>query len=97
MDKSGASDKVSTAAMRRASYAERDRLRTHDPGALDFMAEEDELDEEDEELSKPETEVGPRSLQRALKIIQKRSEIPGDGTSAFKLSLFLFPFSHNFP
>ncbi|KAI0787149.1 hypothetical protein BC629DRAFT_1723522 [Irpex lacteus] len=57
-----ASDKVSSAAMRRASYAERDR---RDRWTL--------------ELSKPEAEVGPRSLQRALKILQKRSEIPGDG------------------
>ncbi|KAI0089147.1 hypothetical protein BDY19DRAFT_993374 [Irpex rosettiformis] len=79
VEKSGTSDKVSSAAMRRASYAERDRRRLLDPGALDFTTEEDDLDEEDEDLSKSEAAVGPRSLQRALKILQKRSEIPGDG------------------
>ncbi len=69
--------------MRRASYAERDRRRSLDPGALDFTTEDDDVDDEDEELSKPEAEVGPRSLQRALKILQKRSEIPGDGEFFF--------------
>ncbi|KAI0700789.1 hypothetical protein BC835DRAFT_1518032 [Cytidiella melzeri] len=78
-EKPEAFDKATAAAMRRASYAERDRNRSLDPGALDFTADEDELDEEDEEMSKPEAEVGARSLQRALKILQKRSEMPGDG------------------
>lgn len=77
------SNKISSAAMRRASYAERDRRRSLDPGALDFTTEDDDVDDEDEELSKPEADVGPRSLQRALKILQKRSEIPGDGASLF--------------
>jgi hypothetical protein len=81
------SGQATSAAMRRASYAERDRNRSLDPGALDFTAEEDEEDEEDRELTKPEAELGPRSLQRALKILQKRSEIPSDGKISFRLMI----------
>jgi hypothetical protein len=33
---------VNSAAMRKAAYAERDRSRSFDPGALDFEAEIDE-------------------------------------------------------
>ncbi|THG98215.1 hypothetical protein EW026_g3935 [Hermanssonia centrifuga] len=43
-------DKVSAAAMRRASYAERDRRRSVDPGALDFTAEDDDDADEDEDM-----------------------------------------------
>ncbi|PSR75043.1 hypothetical protein PHLCEN_2v9373 [Hermanssonia centrifuga] len=70
-------DKVSAAAMRRASYAERDRHRSVDPGALDFTAEDDDDADEDEDMEMDQ-EVGSKSRQRALKILQKRSEIPPD-------------------
>ncbi len=39
-------DRMSASAIRRAAYAERDRSRSLDPGKLDFVAEEDELNEE---------------------------------------------------
>ncbi|KIP07675.1 hypothetical protein PHLGIDRAFT_127453 [Phlebiopsis gigantea 11061_1 CR5-6] len=70
-------DKVSAAAMRRASYAERDRMRMVDPGALDFDVD----DEEDEppNFTEDDTQVGGKSMQLALNILQKHSEIPGAG------------------
>ncbi|KAF9464811.1 hypothetical protein BDZ94DRAFT_1215558 [Collybia nuda] len=76
----------SSAAIRKAAYAERDRSRSMDPGALDFAAEEDEPDEEDEDsqlpedLSKPDAMgAGDRGRKRALKILQARSEVPEAG------------------
>jgi len=81
---------VSAAAMRRASYAERDRQRAMDPGALDFATEDDEEEGESTEeevdasavagaASDVEAEMGTRSRRRALRILQKRSEIPEEG------------------
>jgi hypothetical protein len=78
---------VSAAAMRRASYAERDRQRAMDPGALDFATEEDEEEGESSEdevdasagPGDVEAEMGTRSRRRALRILQKRSEIPEEG------------------
>lgn len=84
---------VSAAAMRRASYAERDRQRAMDPGALDFATEDDEEEGEssEEEVDAGagpgpgpgpgdvEAEMGTRSRRRALRILQKRSEIPEEG------------------
>lgn len=70
--------KVSAAAMRRASYAERDRMRSIDPGALDFVIDEEELEEMDK-LPLENNQVGGKSMQRALNILQKQSEIPGAG------------------
>lgn len=74
-----AHNKPSTAAMRRASYAERDRSRLLDPGALDFTAEDDEGDEGDDTFDQDENAAGGKSMQRAYKILQKRSEIPEAG------------------
>ena len=74
----GSLAKASSAALRRASYAERDRNRSVDPGALDFT-EEDEVDDEDDVTAQPETEGIAKSMQRALKILQKGSETPGAG------------------
>lgn len=65
--------------MRRASYAERDRMRSIDPGALDFVIDEEELEEMDK-LPLENNQVGGKSMQRALNILQKQSEIPGAGT-----------------
>jgi hypothetical protein len=74
---------VSSAAIRKANYAERDRSRSMDPGALDFAAEEDELDEEEAEGEGPDnadtTGAGGRGRKRALKILQARSEVPEAG------------------
>jgi len=82
--------KHSAAAMRRASYAERDRQRAMDPGALDFATEDEEEGESSEEevdagagagagAVDVEAEMGTRSRRRALRILQKRSEIPEEG------------------
>lgn len=70
--------------MRKASYAERDRRRSMDPGALDFAEEdEDEYDEDDDGAAgpggQPGTYVGERGRQRALKILEARSKIPDSG------------------
>ena len=65
--------------MRRASYAERDRLRSIDPGALDFAVDDDEAEDADELVAGAD-QVGGKSMQRALNILQKHSEIPGAGT-----------------
>ena len=75
----------SAASMRRASYAERDRLRAMDPGALDFATEDDEEvgessdDEAAADVAVTESDMGTRSRRRALRILQKRSEIPEEG------------------
>ncbi|KIL70399.1 hypothetical protein M378DRAFT_67776 [Amanita muscaria Koide BX008] len=71
----------SATTLRRASYAERDRKRAMDPGALDFTAEEDEdesgVSEEETEIAEDDT--GTRSRKTALKILQKSSEVPEEG------------------
>lgn len=89
----GSLGKASSAAMRRASYAERDLNRERDPGALDFTAEDDEVDEE-EELAQPEEGGEAKSLQRARTILQKRSEIPGDGEFVCSIPYLCFLFLH---
>lgn len=75
---SGSLDKVSAAAMRRASYAQRDRMREIDPGALDFDIEEED-EEEVAQFMENDTQVGGKSMQRAMNILQKHSEIPNAG------------------
>ncbi|KAF8728321.1 hypothetical protein AX14_006793 [Amanita brunnescens Koide BX004] len=71
----------SAAALRRASYAERDRLRAMDPGALDFATEDDEEagQSSGEEAAADVAVTETRSRRRALRILQKRSEIPEEG------------------
>lgn len=74
----------SSTAIRKAAYAERDRSRSMDPGALDFATEEDDEGEEeivqDEGDLQPDTAgAGGRGRKRALKILQARSEIPEAG------------------
>ena len=85
-----ATSKVSSEALKRASYAERDRMRSIDPGALDFTADDD--DEEDDEMEdEAEREaVGGKGRQRALKILEARSELPAEG----ELILFQLCFSN---
>ncbi|TFK43834.1 hypothetical protein BDQ12DRAFT_675634 [Crucibulum laeve] len=72
---------TSSTAIRKAAYAERDRSRSMDPGALDFEEDEDDVEQDsDEELSKGETlESGGKGRKKALRILQKRSEIPAAG------------------
>jgi len=68
---------VSSAAMRRAAYAERDRGRSIDPGALDFTVDYD--DDDDDDSSGADTSAGGRARQRALKILQARNKVPAAG------------------
>ncbi|KAF8897925.1 hypothetical protein BD779DRAFT_1782218 [Infundibulicybe gibba] len=75
---------ASSVALRKAAYAERDRTRSMDPGALDFAGEEyDEEEEEDDADNGPtvgETlDSGGRGRKQALKILQARSELPEEG------------------
>lgn len=69
--------KESSAALRRASYAERDRSRLIDPGTLDFTAEEDE--DEEEEVDADLGSIGGKGRQSALKILRARNEVPAAG------------------
>jgi hypothetical protein len=71
----------SSTALRKAAYAEHDRTRSMDPGALDFAEEGDEEEEEDndDEHSKVEADLGERGRKWALKILQTRSELPEAG------------------
>lgn len=69
----------SSAAWRKAAYAERDRSRSMDPGTLDFALEEDDDDDDDEDATKISTAQAGRGRQHALKILQVRSEAPASG------------------
>ena len=62
----------SSASVRRVSHVDRD------PGALDFVAADDD-DDDDEVNSDPE--MGGRSRQRALQILEARNELPPAGQS----------------
>ncbi|KAH7912953.1 hypothetical protein BJ138DRAFT_1003417 [Hygrophoropsis aurantiaca] len=73
---------ATSATLRRASYAERDRSRLMDPGALDFAIQDDEDEDEgesDNELSKVDVRDEERGRQRAFKILEARSKIPAAG------------------
>ena len=63
-----------SSSLRRASYAERDRVRPVDPGALDFAVDDEYDDDVD---SDPET--GGKARQRALRILKARNEMPPAG------------------
>ena len=47
----------SSTALRKASYAERDRLRSIDPGIVDFADEDEEDDEDEDEDEEDEDDV----------------------------------------
>lgn len=68
---------ISSASLRRASYAERDQTRHLDPGALDFTTEIE--DEEESDSDRPNVADETRSRHRALKILEARSKIPAAG------------------
>ena len=76
-------DKGSSAALRRASYAERDRYRHIDPGALDFVLGNDDLNgdgDADSDLEGSEEErAASRGRLNALRILKARSELPSEG------------------
>lgn len=72
----------STSALRKASYAARDRDRCMDPGTLDFISQDDEGDEDNESDDEPSQMDLPdesRGRQRALKILEARSKVPAAG------------------
>lgn len=74
--------RTSSAALRKASYAERDRLRSIDPGIADFADDGDEEDEEEEDVGDDANNaqhVGGRARRRALKILQARDSVPAAG------------------
>ena len=84
---------LSSTSIRKAKYAERDRARAVDPGALEFATieeeegdedeDEDEDDDEDEDEEKTLTNhkiFGERGRKLALKILKARNELPEDGT-----------------
>ena len=71
----------SSTALRKASYAERDRLRSIDPGIVDF-ADEDEEDDDDDDLDLTDganAQLGGRARRQALKILQARDSVPAAG------------------
>ncbi|KAH6914787.1 hypothetical protein BKA70DRAFT_1383042 [Coprinopsis sp. MPI-PUGE-AT-0042] len=80
--------KTSSTTIRKALYAERDRVRSVDPGIMDFTSSDDEDGTDDtEESSEDEAEKArmeaylatSRGRKRALKILQARSELPDSG------------------
>lgn len=73
---------LSSAAIRKALYTERDRYRSMDPGALDFATEEDDEEAQSEESEAEQAkadEVGEKGRKHALKILQARNELPAEG------------------
>jgi len=68
------------AAIRKETYAERDRVRAMDPGVLDFAADDDVDDETDTELIVEADQISmSRSRQHALKILEAGSKVPAEG------------------
>ncbi|KAH7931149.1 hypothetical protein BV22DRAFT_1052884 [Leucogyrophana mollusca] len=76
---------ATSASLRRASYAERDRSRLMDPGALDFAIqdEDEDGDESEDELSEVHAQDEGRGRQRAFKILEARSKIPAEGIAVY--------------
>lgn len=73
-----AGDRSSSEASKKAAYAERYRGREIDPGAMDFDSPPvDEDDDEGDDIAGEMTEG--RGRQRALRILQARSELPEAG------------------
>ncbi|KAJ7771124.1 hypothetical protein DFH07DRAFT_879688 [Mycena maculata] len=81
---------VSSSAIRKAVYAERDLQRAMDPGALDFSTNDEAIAEEDEEegeapnsgggaVSAAGSAPGRLANKRAFSILQARNELPDSG------------------
>ncbi|VDC07279.1 unnamed protein product, partial [Peniophora sp. CBMAI 1063] len=69
---------------RHAAYAERDRARGMDPGALDFVSGSDDLNidvDTDSDLGESwgEEQDASRGRQNALRILKARSKLPSEG------------------
>lgn len=74
-------DRRSASALRKASYAARDRDRSMDPGTLDFASQDEENrdDESDDELFQADPLDEARGRRRALKILEARNKLPAAG------------------
>ena len=74
---------LSSTAIRKAMYAERDRTRSVDPGDLDLLTEEEEEEselEDAEESAKIEELLSTtRGRKRALRILQAANQLPEAG------------------
>lgn len=69
--------KQSTSSIRKAVYLEKDRVRAIDPGPLDVVVEDDEV--EDDEVIADAHEEGEKARLQALRILQTRSDLPEEG------------------
>lgn len=67
---------TSSTSIRKAKYAERDRARSMDPGALDFSTIEEDVVEEERQADQSS---GERGRKLALKILKARNELPEAG------------------
>lgn len=76
---------MSSTAIRKAMYAERDRSRSVDPGVqMDLVAEEDEEEESEVENAEENAKLDEllsttRGRKRALKILQSANQLPEAG------------------
>jgi hypothetical protein len=71
---------LSSVAIRKAAYAERDRKRGTDPGDFDFIDNGDDGNESsvgEDGLSA--RDAGDRARQHAFRILKARSELPEAG------------------
>lgn len=75
----GTDDRRSASALRKASYAARDRDRSMDPGTLDFVSQEDQDGDSDDEPLQADRLDEARGRRRALKILEARSRLPAAG------------------
>lgn len=71
--------KPSSSSIRKAVYLEKDRARAIDPGPLDAVVEDEEVDDdEDDDLTDSQDE-GEKARVQASRILQARSELPEEG------------------
>jgi hypothetical protein len=70
--------KQSSGSIRKAAYLEKDRARAIDPGPLDSVVEDDEVEDDDSDISDAQDE-GEKARAQALRILQARSELPEEG------------------
>lgn len=86
--------RVSSHTLRKASYAERDRTRELDPGALDFDLE---AVDEDDEIEVSVADAGSTGRLHALKILQAREAIPAAGECIYYKTILqymcIYPFT----
>jgi hypothetical protein len=82
VEEDGVRKSLTSEAIRKADYAERDRSRSVDPGFLDFqddqtegVVEQDKSDVDDAD----DSQGGARGRRHAFKILQATSEVPEEG------------------